>query len=104
MLIESRAARRIQIILISRFLLNLRRTHEQPITSSPSRFSIPVFRIPTPPDIVEDMGRSLNYTWERGHEDAEFEVYAGPPMVQSGPGSVLEGNGPDDHAPFRHRD
>ena len=49
---------RLQTLLISRFLLNLRKSQEPPpLASRPSRITMSGFRLPTFPEIVGDMGQ-----------------------------------------------
>ena len=52
----------LQIVLISRFLINLRRTQQAAVApSGPSGIRTSVFHMPTIPDIVEDMGQPLQH-------------------------------------------
>ena len=53
----------LQTIIISRFLLNLRRAAQlrSSAPSQPSGIRSSIFRMPTIPDIVEDMGRPLDH-------------------------------------------
>lgn len=63
---------RLQAILISRFLLNLRQT-EEPATSHEShlsRFSMPNFRMPTIASITGDMGNYLDH----GNPEIEDDI------------------------------
>ena len=39
---------------------------------------MPVFRVPTLPDVVEDMGRPLDYGWDEGEDDLEHEAIESP--------------------------
>ena len=92
----------LQAIIISRFLLNLRRA-AQSRSSAPTRLSgirSSMFRMPTLPDIVEDMGQPLDHgpngpDEEEGEEvqDALRAPAAGPSFVQ---GSST-GGGPESH-------
>ena len=52
----------IQTVIISRFLINLRRTHVRgPAPSRPSGIRSSIFRIPDITNIVEDMGQALDH-------------------------------------------
>ena len=53
---------RLQTLLISRFLLNLRKSQEPPpLASRPSRITMSGFRLPTFPEIVGDIGQPLDH-------------------------------------------
>lgn len=79
----------LQTVIISRFLINLRRTQQPPTPSRPSGIRTSRFRlgIPSIPDILGDMGQPLDHgVYERDvaaegnvQEDA---VAAGPSFVQ----------------------
>lgn len=58
----------LQTVIVSRFLVNLRRTQQQPpVPSRPSGIRTSRFRIPSIPDIVGDMGQPLDHgMYERG--------------------------------------
>ena len=66
-----------QAILISRFLINLRRA-SQPEDSARQtgthRFSIPNFRTPTEADIVDDMGEPLEHGLSEGGDGEEIDA------------------------------
>ena len=51
---------RLQLLLVSRFLLNLRRTQAVPVTSRPSQFTLTGFDVPTLPDMAEDKDQYLD--------------------------------------------
>ena len=90
-LLTLRAHCRIQTILISHFLLNLRRTRGATVASTVSHFSAPNFHIPTFPDIVEDMGRVLSYEWDGRNEDTEQHASREPPESVTGPSETTDG-------------
>ena len=50
---------------------------------------MPVFRVPTLPDVVEDMGRPLDYGWDEGEDDLEHEVINYP---MAGPVEGFDGS------------
>ena len=57
----------VQMAIISRFLINLRRaTLENSAPSRPSDIRTSRFRLPTIPDIVEDMGGPLSRSFNTG--------------------------------------
>ena len=63
---------RLQPILISRFLINLREAHQPEGSTSAghfSRFSAPNFRVPTIASIVGDMGEPLAHGLRGGDQD-----------------------------------
>ena len=62
---------RIELVLVSRFLLDLRDAQATSVTSHASQFTISGFRVPTLQDIAGDMGQQLRAVW---HEDAEDDV------------------------------
>ena len=78
---------RLQNVIVSRFLLNLRRSQQQPTPSRPSGIRSSMFHLPTLPDIVEDMGRPLEHGMRgpdaraEGVHDSGAAV-AGPSFVQ----------------------
>ena len=94
-----RAHNSLQTILISRFLLNLRRTQLTPsVPTRPSGIRSSAFHIPTIPDIVEDMGRPLDHGLRDYDADAEVEAeldtvpqVAGPSFIQ-GSSCSADGN------------
>ena len=61
----------IQTVVVSRFLINLRRTKTSPtIASRASQFTLSGFRVPTVPDFMGSMGQPLDHGWpepEEGH-------------------------------------
>ena len=79
---------RLQTLLISRFILNLRRSREPLIIAShPSRVTIPGFHFPTLSDVVGDMGQPLdcNQDVSEDHEAevTDLEVYQPDPIAAS---------------------
>lgn len=64
------------MILISRFLINLRRANEAqsrlPDAASASRFTIPYFHVTTLPNMLSDMGEPLELS-PHGDDDEEGE-------------------------------
>lgn len=60
-------------IMLSRFLINLRRVDSPQTTSfaneSPSGFSVPNFRIPTMDDVVGNLGEPLDFEYTMGDDD-----------------------------------
>ena len=66
----------LQTIIISRFILNLRRSQMQP--AAPSRasgFRSSIFHLPTIPVIAEDMGRPLDYGVREDNEEIVEELH-----------------------------
>ena len=62
-----------QAILISRFILNLRRSQKPPpLESRPSRFSMSQFHLPTMSAIVGDMGQPLNHGMDADQAHTEL--------------------------------
>ena len=61
----------IQTVVISRFLINLRRLKTSlTIASRASQFTLSGFRVPTVPDFMGSMGQPLDHGWpepEEGH-------------------------------------
>ena len=81
-------------------LLNLRHTQPLPVASRLSRFSIAGFHVPTMPDIVEDMGRPLNFGWQDHKENAENEICTEP---RAGPSRIPDGGLPLNSLPVQER-
>ena len=78
----------LQTVIISRFLLNLRRTQERPpAPSRPSAIRSSIFHVPTIPDLVEDMGRPVDHGLRAFDEAVDGDIpdevaVAGPSFVQ----------------------
>ena len=73
---------RVQNVLISRFLLNLKRTQAPSVASRPSGLSLSGFQVPTIASIVEDMGRPLQHGWDEREEDAQDDIHIEIPITE----------------------
>ena len=82
--------RSLQIIIISRFILNLQRTRLQAqAPTGPSGIRSSAFHIPTIADVVEDMGRPLDHGSSERVVEVQEDVDHGTPVA--GP-SFIRGN------------